>query len=83
LKGGDNMNLPINKVMVVRTILFVLAWFNQYLVTKGNSPLPFDNAQLEVIVSSVFTFVVSMWAYWKNNNVTRKARLAALKTAKK
>lgn len=70
-----NTNLPISKMMVVRTILFLIAWLNQYLVTQGNSPLPFDDAQTEIIVSSTITFAVSMWAYWKNNNLTRKARL--------
>lgn len=73
------MNLPISKMMVVRTLVFLIAWLNQYLVTQGNSPLPFDEAKTEVIVSSVVTFAASMWVYWKNNDVTRKARLQAKK----
>ena len=69
------MQLPINKLMIIRTILFFVAWLNQYLVANGNSPLPFDDMQTELIVSSLITFAVSMWAWWKNNAFTRKARL--------
>lgn len=69
--------LPFNRMMILRTILFALAWVNQLLVSNGYSALPFDDAQLEIMVSSVITFVVSVWAWWKNNDVTRKARKEA------
>jgi len=68
--------------MVIRTLLFFVAWLNQFLVAKGDSPLPFDDAQTEFIVTTAITFVVSMWAWWKNNALTRKARLEE-KAAKK
>lgn len=75
-------NLPFNKMMVVRTILFFIAWLNQFLVANGNSPLPFDDAQTEFVVTSLITFAVSMWAWYKNNDLTRKARLAAKANSK-
>lgn len=73
-----NTNLPISKAMVARTILFFLAWLNQALVLKGYGALPFDDAQLEFGVTTAITFALSLWTYWKNNDVTRKARKAAL-----
>lgn len=66
--------LPVDKAMVIRTLLFLLAWLNQFLVVNGYSPLPFDNEQAEVIISSVITFALSLWTWWKNNDITRKAR---------
>jgi len=72
-----NTTLPISKAMVARTVIFFLAWLNQALVLKGYSPLPFDDAQVEFGVTTAITFGVSLWTYWKNNDVTRKARKAA------
>lgn len=70
-------NLPFDKGMIIRTIILALAWLNQFLVMNGHSPLPFDNAQTEMGVTSFVTFCASIWNWWKNNDVTRKARLAS------
>ena len=68
------INAPISKMMVIRTIILALAWLNQYLVVKGYSPLPFDDKQTEEGVTAAITFLASMWAWWKNNDVRYKAR---------
>ena len=36
---------------IVRTIVFILAWVNQFLATKNISPIPVD----EVTISSIIT----------------------------
>lgn len=71
-----NSNVPFDKMMIVRTVILVLAWLNQWLVINGYSPLPFSNEEIEMGVSTLITFVVSVWTWWKNNAVTRKARQA-------
>lgn len=71
-----NSNVPLDKMMIVRTVILVLAWLNQWLVINGYSPLPFSNEEIEMGVSTLITFVVSVWTWWKNNAVTRKARQA-------
>lgn len=73
-----NTTLPFDKFMIIRTIILVLAWLNQFLVLKGHGPIPFDDAQIEVGVSTFVTFVMSMWTWWKNNAITRNARKAEL-----
>jgi SPP1 family holin len=40
---------------------------------SGVAPLPFDEFQLENILIMVAGFVAGLWAWYKNNNVTKKA----------
>lgn len=61
---------------VIRTVLLALALLNQTLVLSGFSPLPFEDAQVENLITIVFTVVTSAWAWWKNNAITRNARKA-------
>lgn len=68
-------NLPFDKGMIIRTVILFAAWFNQFLVLKGYSPLPFDDAGIEMGVSVLITFIASVVTWWKNNDVTRKAKL--------
>ncbi|EGG72241.1 phage holin [Staphylococcus epidermidis] len=55
---------------IVRTIVFILAWVNQFLATKHISPIPVD----EVTISSIITGAVSLWSWWKNNNFSHAAQ---------
>lgn len=65
---------PFDKLMIIRTVVLFLAWINQYLVMKGYSPLPFSDAETEVAATALITFLASLWAWWKNNDVRFKAR---------
>lgn len=67
-------NVPIQRMTIIRTLLLFIAWFNQFLSMKGYSPLPFTDQELEAGVSMLVTFVVSVWTWWKNNDITQKAR---------
>jgi SPP1 family holin len=59
---------------IVRTTLLALALLNQTLVLSGFSPLPFEDELVENLITIVFTVVTSAWSWWKNNDITRKAR---------
>lgn len=65
---------PIEKVTIIRTLFLVLALINQILVTFGKSPLPIDEEGLEIVISTIWVGVASIWAWWKNNNFTKQAR---------
>ena len=65
---------PFDKMMIIRSIILFIAWINQFLVMKGYSPLPFNDEELELGVTLLVTFIVSIWAWWKNNDVRYKAR---------
>ncbi|KZN99343.1 phage holin [Pseudobacillus badius] len=64
----------IDNGTIVRTVVLFVALVNQLLAACGYSPLPFDDQQVEKFVSSLITIAASIWAWWKNNNITRKAR---------
>lgn len=73
----NNLNpVPVDKGAVIRTVVLIVALVNQLLVSAGYSPLPFDDAGVELFVSTVFTAVISLITWWKNNSLTRKARQA-------
>lgn len=66
--------MNIDKLVVVRTIVLFVALLNQSLVLAGFSPLPFTDEQIENGLTIVFTVVASLWVWWKDNDITRKAR---------
>lgn len=73
------MNNEVKRIdngTIIRTVLLALALLNQSLVLAGYSPLPFEDAQVEVFLTGAFTVVTALWTWWKNNDITRKARKA-------
>ncbi|OKL36983.1 phage holin [Domibacillus mangrovi] len=64
----------IDNGTIVRTVVLFVALLNQTLVLIGFSPLPFENEQVENFITILLTVVASVWAWWQNNAITRKAR---------
>ena len=60
---------------VVRFIVLIATLVNQYLVSIGKSPLPFENQQIELFISTLLTISAGLWAYWKDNDISKRARL--------
>lgn len=58
---------------VARTICFFLALINQILLATGHSILPITNDQVNLIVTTIFTVITGLAAWWKNNSFTKKA----------
>ncbi|QAT64739.1 phage holin [Bacillus glycinifermentans] len=59
---------------IARFVLLALALVNQALTIVGHSPIPVDEDGVQQFISLAFTGATSLWAYWKNNDVTKKAR---------
>lgn len=66
--------MKMDKPSVIRTIILIVALVNQTLVSFGKSPLPFDDNQIDLFVSTVFTIAASLVAWYKNNYVTKKGK---------
>ena len=64
----------MDKASVIRTIVLLIALTNQFLVAAGKSPLPIADEQVETLVSTGFTIVASLWAWWKNNYIGPKGQ---------
>lgn len=58
---------------IIRTILLVVALVNQALTASGKNPLPFAEETIYELLTILFTVVASVWAWWKNNSITKEA----------
>lgn len=65
--------MKISKGTIIRTALLALAIVNNVLALFGKAPLPVTNEQLELIISTVFTVVMAVINWWKNNSFTQPA----------
>ncbi|QNP15548.1 phage holin [Bacillus pumilus] len=71
-----------DKGTVIRTVLLLVALINQFLVMFGKTPLPLDEESvnnlgevLYVAGSTLFTTVMTLITWFKNNYVTDKGKL--------
>ena len=62
----------------VRLAVLVILLANQALVSFGYNPLPFSEEQIYGGVSSVALALSAIYAWYRNNNMTRKAEQAQL-----
>lgn len=68
------MNLKnISAGTIARTIVLVLALINQVLTATGHAVMPIDDEQINTLVSTAWTVIAALVAYWKNNSVTPAA----------
>ncbi|MCU7379728.1 phage holin [Clostridiales Family XIII bacterium ASD5510] len=68
------------KNLIIRTAVLVILWVNMILAHKGLSPLPIDEAGATELTSDILAAAATLWAWWKNNNVTKAARAGQLVT---
>lgn len=71
----------LDRGTVIRTVLLFIALANQLLVMFGKTAIPIDEAQLNHLAdvlytagSAVFTIVMTLVAWFKNNYVTTKGK---------
>ena len=58
---------------IARTIVLALALINQLLTVTGHAVLPITDEQVNTLVSTIWTVVAALWAWWKNNSFTAAA----------
>lgn len=63
----------VNAGTVARTLILLLALVNQCLSVMGHAVLPIEDAQLESLVSTLWTMGAAIVAWWKNNSITPAA----------
>ena len=59
---------------LARTIILALALINQILSATGHPVLPIEDAQVETLVSTAWTVIAALVAWWKNNSFTVAAQ---------
>lgn len=63
----------MTKGTAIRTIVLVIALLNQVLAIFDVSPLMIADAEVELLVSTLFTVVTAIIAWWKNNSFSKEA----------
>ena len=58
---------------IARTIILLLALINQCLSMAGVSPLPIEDEQVETIITTAWSVIAALIAWWKNNSFTQAA----------
>ncbi len=61
---------------ITTLVILIITLVNASLQMLGYNTIPFAPEKVELFISLVSTFVVSIYAWWKNQNVTRAAREA-------
>ena len=61
---------------IVRFAVMFILMVNQILISYGWSPLPFEEEQIYEFVNATAMVIVGIWAWWKNNNITKNAQKA-------
>lgn len=64
----------MDKGTIIRTLVLSVALTNQLLMTLGLTPIPGDQEVWYEVISTMFTSVVAIWTWFKNNYVTVKGK---------
>ena len=61
---------------IVRTIVLFLAIANQVLSIFGKSIIPIEEEQVNILITTSWTVISALVAWWKNNSFTKNAQVA-------
>ena len=68
-----NSRMTISAGTIARTIILVLALVNQILTAMGHSVINISDESINTLISTGFTIVTAIVAWWKNNSFTQSA----------
>ncbi len=63
----------ISKDTIIRTAVLLVALVNQVLTALNINPLPFSDQEIYTFISTLVMAAASIWAWWKNNSITKNA----------
>ena len=72
-KETNNNKMNITSGTIARTIILVLALVNQLLTATGHSVINISDESVNTLISTGFTIVTAVIAWWKNNSFTQSA----------
>ena len=74
--GSNNMcrmgEMDIDRGTLIRTIVLALALINQFLTAFGLTKIPGTTDEQILVISTIFTSVTAIIAWFKNNYLTAK-----------
>lgn len=73
IMNNTNTKMNITSGTIARTIILVLALLNQILTAMGHSVINISDESINTLISTGFTIVTAVIAWWKNNSFTQSA----------
>ena len=70
---SENSRMTISAGTIARTLCLCLALANQILTATGHSIIDVSNDDINTLISTGFTVVSAVVAWWKNNSFTQSA----------
>ena len=70
---SENSRMTISAGTIARTIILILALVNQILTAMGHSVINISDESINTLISTGFTIVTAIIAWWKNNSFTQSA----------
>lgn len=70
---SENSRMTISAGTIARTIILILALLNQILTATGHSVINISDESINTLISTGFTIVTAIIAWWKNNSFTQSA----------
>ena len=70
---SENSRMTIRAGTIARTLCLCLALVNQILTATGHSIINVSNDDINTLISTGFTVVSAVIAWWKNNSFTQSA----------
>lgn len=70
---SENSRMTISAGTIARTIILVLALLNQILTATGHGVINISDESINTLISTGFTIVTAVIAWWKNNSFTQSA----------
>lgn len=67
------MKQKIEAGTIARTIILFLALLNQILGIFGVQAIPIEDEQINMIVTTLWTVIAAIIAWWENNSFTQNA----------
>lgn len=65
--------MKISAGTIARTIVLALALLNQILTATGHNVINISDENINTLISTVFTIVTAIIAWWRNNSFTQSA----------
>ena len=65
--------MKISMGTLIRTIILALALINQVLAMLGISPLNIADDDISTVISTAWTIIAAVVAWWKNNSFSDAA----------
>lgn len=73
----DQSSQDARAIAITRLIVSLIATINLFLVAfLGWTPIPVDDATLYAALSGIAAVIADLWAWWKNNCMTKAAQKA-------